>query len=100
MRLEDIPEIILPRFQANSYSDFDRTFLPHNEIKLKSVNVSNSGDIELIAVPIDGRQEQWKDRIKFKKQDNAKREFLLNWLKNRIGQTIDYILKSEFNFNN
>ena len=98
MMLKNNPELIMPRFQGGSYSHYDRINLPHDEIKLKSVDITNSGDLELIAIPIDDGQEQWIDWIKFKTFNEEKSKFLFAWLKDRIGQTIDQILKSEFSF--
>jgi len=98
MMFKDNPELILPIFQGGSYSHYDRIFLPHNQLKLKSVKIANSGDLELIAVPTDNGHEQWTDRLKFKTQDESKRKFLLDWLNTKIGETIDAIYNSEFNF--
>ena len=98
MILQNNPELIIPRFQGGSYSHYDRIFLPHDEIKLKSVSITNSGDLELLALPIDDGPEQWIDWIKFKTHDETKSKFLFEWLQNRIGQTIDRIFKSEFSF--
>ena len=98
MMFKDNPELIMPIFRGGSYSLLDRIFLPHNQIKLKSVKIANSGDLELISIPTDGGHEQWIDWLKFKTPDESKRKFLLEWLNARIDKTIDLIYRSEFSF--
>ena len=100
MMLKDNPDLILPRFSGGSYSHFDRIFLPHNKLILSEVKLSNSGDLELVAKPIGGGSEQWTDWLKLKKHDENKIKILFEWLNNQIGNTIDYIFKSEFSFKN
>ena len=98
MMLKDNPEIILSQFDVSSYSGFDHTFLPHEKLILTEVKLSNSGNLELIAKPDDGGQEQWTGQLKFIKDDENKKEFLKGWLKEHIGKTIDSIYKSQFSF--
>ena len=100
MLLKDNPELNLPNFSGGSYSHFDRIYLPHNELVLSEVKISNSGDLELIVKPIDGGSEQWTDWLKFKSPNENKKKILLNWLNARIGDTIDSIFRSEFSFEN
>jgi hypothetical protein len=100
MVLKDNPEIILPKFLGGSYSHFDRIFLPHNELILSEVKLSDSGNLELIVKPLDGGSEQWTDWLKFKKHDKNKTRILFAWLINQIGDTIDSIFRSEFSFEN
>jgi len=99
MMLKDNPEFKeLPRFSGGSYSYNDRIYLPHNEIYLSKVQISNAGDLELIVKPVNGGPEQWRDWLKLRKPDGNKTKFLLNWLNERIGETIDSIFRSEFSF--
>lgn len=99
MKLKDNPDIKqLPRFSGGSYSHLDRLYLPHTEIFLSKVEISSAGDLELIAKPIDGGSEQWRDWLKLKRTDETKIKILLDWLNERIGETIDSIFRSEFNF--
>jgi hypothetical protein len=98
MMLKDNPEITLPQFSGGSYSGFDHIFLPHEKLILSEVKLSNSGNLELIAKPDDGAQEQWTGQLKFIKDDENKKEFLKDWLKERIGKTIYLIYRSEFSF--
>ena len=101
MKLKDNPDIKqIPRFSGGSYSHLDRLYLPHTEIFLSKVEISNAGDLELIAKPVDGGSEQWRDWLKLKRTDETKIKILLNWLNARIGDTIDSIFKSEFSFEN
>jgi len=72
MMLKDNPDLILPRFLGGSYSHFDRIFLPHNKLILSEIKLSNSGDLELVAKPIDGGSEQWTDWLKLKKHEKNK----------------------------
>jgi len=97
--LKDNPEFKkLPKFAGGSYAHSDRIYLTHNEIFLSKVEISNAGDLKLIARPIDGGPEQWRDWLKLKDPDENKIKILLYWLNNRIGETIDSIFRSEFSF--
>ena len=100
MMLKDNPELNLPRFSGGSYSHLDRIYLPHNEFVLSEVKLSNSGDLELIAKPIDGGPEQWIDGLKLKIPGENKKKILLDWFNARIGETVDSIFSSEFSFEN
>ena len=73
MKLKDNPDIKqLPRFSGGSYSHSDRISFPHGKIFLSGVKISNPGDLELTAKPIDGGSEQWKDWIKIRKSKEGK----------------------------
>ena len=98
--LKDNPELNLPRFSGGSYSYLDRIYLPHNELVLSEVKISNSGDLELIVIPADGGPEQWRDWLKLKIPDENKIKTLLDWFNKQIGETIDSIFRSEFSFEN
>lgn len=101
MKLKDNPDIKqLPRFSGGSYSHLDRIFLSHNKLILSEVRLSNAGDLELVAKPLDGGSEQWRDWLKLKKHDKNKTKILFEWLTNQIGNTIDSIFRSEFSFKN
>ncbi|GAF78806.1 unnamed protein product, partial [marine sediment metagenome] len=68
------------------------------EIFLSKVEISSAGDLELIAKPVDGGSEQWRDWLKLKRTDETKIKILLDWLNERIGESIDSIFRREFNF--
>ncbi len=99
MKLKDNPEFKqLPRFSGGSYSHLDRLYLPHTKIFLSKVEISGANDLILIAKPVDGGSEQWRDWLKLKRADETKIKILLDWLNERIGETIDSIFKSKFSF--
>ena len=99
MKLKDNQEIKqLPRFSGGSYSQNDRIYLQHNKIYLSEVKISNAGDLELTARPLDSGPEQWRDFLKLKKPNEKKVKILLNWLKDKIGENVDSVFNSEFSF--
>lgn len=97
MLLKDNPYIELPRFLGGFFSGMDRLYIPHNILILKRIEKQKNGDLDLTAQAKDGPEIR-KGTLRFKTEDKVKKEILYKWLEKRIGETIDFIYRSHFDF--
>ena len=97
MLLKDNPDIELPAFLGGFFSGMDRLYISLNLLILKKVERLDNGDLELTARAKDGHELR-EDVLRFKTEDSAKKEILCKWLNKRLGETIDFIYKSHFDF--
>lgn len=88
----------LPRLIAGSFSGLDRLDIPHNTLILKRVTQRvDNGNIELICQAKDGPEEK-RGNVFFSIDVRSKKDILYQWLKEQIGNDIETIYNSEFNF--
>ena len=96
--LKDNTEFKLPSLKGGSYSGMDRLFISQDNLVLRGIERrKDTGDIELITQAKDG-QEQKMGKIIFKKDNALKKEILYKWLNKHLGETIDRIYSSQFDF--
>ncbi|MBU0572189.1 hypothetical protein KKH23_03270 [Patescibacteria group bacterium] len=97
MLFKDNPNIELPPFLGGFFSGMDRLYIPHNLLILKKIERLDNGDLELTAQAKDGHELR-EGVLKFKTEDPGKKEILYKWLNKRLGETIDFIYRSHFDF--
>jgi len=97
MLLKNNPDIELPAFLGGFFSGMDRLYIPHNLLILKKIEKQKNGDLELTAQAKDGHELR-EGVLKFKTEDPDKKEILYKWLNKRLGETIDFIYRSQFDW--
>jgi len=96
MKFKDNPNIKLPGLSGGSFSGMDRHLLPDNLV-LKSVEKKDAGILKISAGAKDGPEIR-KEKIKLIKSNPVRIEILHQWLNKHIGETIDKIYRSQFDF--
>ena len=97
MLLKDNPDIELPSFLGGFFSGMDRLYISHNLLILKKIEKQKNGDLELTAQAKDGHELR-EGVLRFKTKDPGKKEILYKWFNKRLGETIDFIYRSNFDF--
>lgn len=97
MLLKDNSDIELPPLLGGFFSGMDRLFIPHNLLILKKIERQKNGDLKLTARAKDGHELR-KGVLRFKTEDPGKKEILYKWLNKRLGETIDFIYRSQFDW--
>ena len=98
MLLNDNKFFKLPRLMAGAFNGLDRLEIPYHILILKKVEQrEDNGNIGLICQAKDGPEEK-RGVIVFLDGDRPKKDILYRWLRQQIGNSIETIYNSEFNF--
>lgn len=98
MNLKDNPYFKLPQLMAGAFSGMDRLTIPYNLLILREVlQRDDNGNIELVCQAQDG-PEQKRGSIVFSSENRSKKNQLYLWLSQMVGNNIQTIYGSDFNF--
>lgn len=97
MMLKDNPEIELPSFKGGSFGGMDQHLLPDNLVLRAARKIENTNVLEITAQD-KGGPEIRKGKVELVKGSPVRIKILYQWLGKHIGETIDKIYRSQFDF--